>query len=1580
MKPCKAQRAVGLVIALLAIFGPLPALAQIASKPGDAVGTAGGACNSSIMTYGWPDANGNILKCVSNIWQLQGITASAGGSNTQVQYNSGGALAGDSGLTYSNPNLTIGYGSIYIGTSASTVGTLYIGGVNGVSFPKTDSTFGGSIAIGPSALSQEPSLASTAFGNIAIGYQSMSNASMTTAAVGNVGLGYRALQGDTSGGSNVAIGLAALAGTSSGSQNVGLGAAALLSNSTGGDNNAVGLYTLASNTTGNWNNGFGLQALSNATTASGNSAFGNSAGGAIITGSNNTIMGFDVANITLTTGSNNILLGTDNTTDTYSHTTSTAVGIGQGTKPGTGDIAIGYQALQTNAGDNLGNVAIGSQTLSSASMTTAAIQNTAVGPQALMSNTTGSQNAAFGYQALQTNTSASRNTAIGVQAAQNIGSSASNNTAVGWLSLYHILGTHNVGIGASALQNAYNTIGTVAVGDSAGYNLGNGGYSTFIGANAGVTINGGTYNTVLGYQVANTTLTAGSNNILIGTNSAVDTPAAGTNNFLNIGNLIYGTSIGTAASPGNVGIGTTSPGQPLTVYSNSTDALQVIGSSSTSVGVSLKNTSSSGHNWAIHSTGASDPNVSNAFVIIDETASSIPFGIGQSRNISIGSYANAAVPDSIAIGDHPSTYGLHAMAFGESTIANGDYSITLGNQINTGLIYGQGNGYGNYSMAIGLGSTSLSVPAVTGTYSMGIFMGDQGGVTVSGNKIMAILGGNVGIGTTNPMSMLQVNGGEVQIGSSGASCTVNNAGALRYSGGSLTFCNASSWTAPTAAAAGSTGQVQFNNSGALGASSNLFWNNSNSWLGIGTTSPQYPLEVYSPTSGGTAMSLSTPGTGTNQQNYIDMITKDNGSALGTATNQGWEVGARGNAYTGQANEFFIGYWNGSAWINSMWILPSGYIGIGPSSPSVPLDIENSTNDAVGAPDLQVGSITPLYLNGNYPSVNFNMYWNGSAFKYGMGSSSNYGGLIDVNTSSGNMEFYTTPSAGNAGATATANIVAVINKNGNVGIGTTAPFYNLDVWGSSGNNAIARINAPTSQVSELLLAQTGDTNVWQIQKANSSDLFQVCQQNVGCYFNIETSPGYVAVGAEGAPASQFVVKGNATVGSSYSETAAPANGLLVQGNVGIGTTSPLASLQVYGGRTSLTAASEPYSLLVQYNGATSGEYIGGTSTGNLQISGAGGGAQMTVTSGGNVGIGTTSPTDLLAIYGTGPTFGITPGSSMFEIIDSTSPATNTGGTMMLGGRVQTASGPINPEGFAGIKGGRETSANDNYAGYLAFYTASAGSLWNEAMRINSIGNVGIGNTGPSYRLDVTGSTTSHAAHFTSSDGAGNAYLGSDGTTVYAQTSSGSANAVYGYVTGSSSNGVYALTNNNAATAFLGNNTGSGYYCYIGYLSSYSLNCNGPTAGVSDRRLKKDIRPLESAEGLDAIMKIQPVHYRWKDDRMNTGHPNGEIGFIAQNVESVLPILVNTDPQPSVASIKLSDGKQKSLQYDRLIAPAVLAIQQLKALFDTDHDMLVKLKADNDNLRADDDRLRAANDKEAAQIKALTARLDTMAAKR
>ena len=76
--------------------------------------------------------------------------------------------------------------------------------------------------------------------------------------------------------------------------------------------------------------------------------------------------------------------------------------------------------------------------------------------------------------------------------------------------------------------------------------------------------------------------------------------------------------------------------------------------------------------------------------------------------------------------------------------------------------------------------------------------------------------------------------------------------------------------------------------------------------------------------------------------------------------------------------------------------------------------------------------------------------------------------------------------------------------------------------------------------------------------------------------------------------------------------------------------------------------------------------------------------------------------------------------------------------------------------------------------------------------------------------------------------------------------------------------------------------------------------------SDRRLKDDITPL--AGSLEKIMKLSGYSYTWK----STG--TADIGIIAQEVETVYPDLVHTDASGT-----------KSVEYANLIAPMIEAMK-------------------------------------------------------
>jgi len=101
----------------------------------------------------------------------------------------------------------------------------------------------------------------------------------------NTALGYRTLFHITTGNYNTAVGYEAAHNTTTGQYNTALGQSALFTNTTGSQNTALGLNALLSNTTGGSNVVVGLDALQHNTTGSSNTALGYNAGSHITGGS-----------------------------------------------------------------------------------------------------------------------------------------------------------------------------------------------------------------------------------------------------------------------------------------------------------------------------------------------------------------------------------------------------------------------------------------------------------------------------------------------------------------------------------------------------------------------------------------------------------------------------------------------------------------------------------------------------------------------------------------------------------------------------------------------------------------------------------------------------------------------------------------------------------------------------------------------------------------------------------------------------------------------------------------------------------------------------------------------------------------------------------------------------------------------------------------------------------------------------------------------------------------------------------------------------------------------------------------------
>ena len=238
--------------------------------------------------------------------------------------------------------------------------------------------------------------------------------------------------------------------------------------------------------------------------------------------------------------------------------------VGRGSGNISSNISSGYEALYSNT-TGYRNTAIGSYALFT---NTAGNENTASGRSALYNNTTGNLNTALGINTLYSNTTGYQNTASGINTLYS-NTTGYHNTALGAWSLYfNTTGQQNTALGRSALNRNTTGIRNTASGSFSLFSNTTGDYNTALGRSALYSNTGGSQNTAIGVN-AGYNLTSGTKNIMIGTNSYA--PIDNGSYQLNIGNLIYGTSLngnGNTISSGNIGIGTTSPSQKLTVNGN----------------------------------------------------------------------------------------------------------------------------------------------------------------------------------------------------------------------------------------------------------------------------------------------------------------------------------------------------------------------------------------------------------------------------------------------------------------------------------------------------------------------------------------------------------------------------------------------------------------------------------------------------------------------------------------------------------------------------------------------------------------------------------------------------------------------------------------------------------------------------------------------------------------------------------------------------------------------------------------------------------------------------------------------------
>ena len=844
------------------------------------------------------------------------------------------------------------------------------------------------------------------------------------------------------------------------------------------------------------------------------------------------------------------------------------------------------------------------------------VSNTAVGSDSLQCNTTGTNNTAVGLRASWCNTTGSYNTAAGYcSLALNV--SGSNNTAFGYNTLKNNTASTNVAFGRSALQE--NTTGTnnTAVGRCALY------FNTI-----------GRYNTAIGLSTMRDN-TTGERNTAIGLGSMLFNTTGCCNTATGMYSLYCNTE----------GFFNTAIGY-LALFDNT------VGDENAALGMcSLANNTVGGGNVAAgYKSLAASVSGTNNTAIGRCAGCNITTG---SCNIFIGAKTEGgSVTDS------------NAIAIGYDVNTCGSNTINIGNTLNTKTIFE----YGNVGIGVASPSNKLEVQQLASDQSgaaaikaIGTAYGTNKTIhaymgTTSNTKsllyaensngvVMNIAGdGNVGIGTNVPATELDIWGGRYSSNYPTMLRVIDNVTAFDAdnNGGGISFGGKHTSGGVVGFLAGIQGVKENNTSGNYDAALRfLIRENGTSLLsekmrvgstgnvGIGTTSPNYKLEIDGTTDfGGTT-------------------TYNNGAAGLISWNASTKFKVRGQS----GHALSLGA-NGTE--DYVWIATDGNVGIGTTDPDSKLHIFSGTDTI---PQFKM----------------FGANADGVRISIGVDDADTVAGIYAWDENDGSNAAFADLNLG-VSHTSSQHGIFICGSNQNVGIGTTSPSTLLTMH-------------QTSNTSEggLRIENSDNSSAFRVWKQPSGGASVLVDNGVDTLF---LKNGNVGIGTDG-PALQSGGTGlhindtnnselkftNNTTGATASDgTALVASGnsftlnnreagsiklgtsnttrvtIDSSGNVGIGTTIPNDILHL-----SKANGAGDVSLIVQNHATTNGEtasveFRTTTSTsvygkisveridGNnafTKISTIGGGVlaeRMRITSDGNVGIGTQSPGAKLDVNG------------------------------------------------------------------------------------------------------------------------------------------------------------------------------------------------------------------------------------------------------------------------------------------------------------------------------------------------------------
>ena len=358
--------------------------------------------------------------------------------------------------------------------------------------------------------------------------------------------------------------------------------------------------------------------------------------------------------------------------------------------------------------------------------------------------------------------------------------------------------------------------------------------------------------------------------------------------------------------------------------------------------------------------------------------------------------------------------------------------------------------------------------------------------------------------------------------------------------------------------------------------------------------------------------------------------------------------------------------------------------------------------------------------------------------------------------------------------------------------------------------------------------------------------------------------------------------NGVVYASSTSALATGSVLVFDGtNLGLGVT-PSASTSNY--RTLQIGGSPKYSIFGQRTTGNAETFVGWNAYGGSNTTGIGTGFYY---------VNTGDFATMYSLNGQHQWY-IAPSGTAGNAISFTQAMTlDTSGNLLVGGTTVRAkftlvSAENNPPALGSSNGSAFFGNSTNAYGTL-FGTSGAGYGWIQQQRVDgtataydlylqpSGGNLLVGTTANIYssRLNVKSNGDNVAAEF------------------YRQgTTSGS--------------GIVVFSSNSGGTETL---------------KSYIDVVSGLLVVTSDERLKENIVSINY--GLQQITSLRPVSFEWKQ-----GDGNTHLGFIAQEVEMVLPEAVKTLDK----SMSKTIDNQKMLNNDFIVPVLVKAIQELNAKFE------------------------------------------------